>query len=69
MRVLFSLVALVVVVFVVMKLAGTQLQAIAPSPAVAGSAPARTAAQQVADKVQGALQQGAALRADDAASR
>ena len=69
MRVLFSLIALVVVAFIVMKLAAKPLQAIAPSPAVAGSAAARTAAQQAADKVQSALQQGAVLRAEEAASR
>ena len=69
MRALFSLVALIGVVYVVMKLAGTQLQSIAPSPAMAGSGPARSAAQQAADKVHGAMQQGAAQRAEDAASR
>ena len=73
MRALFSLVALMGVAFIVMKLAGTQLQALAPGPAMAGSAPAhsaaRSAAQQAAARLQHALQQGAALRAEDAASR
>jgi hypothetical protein len=64
MRVLFSLVALLLVVWVVMKLSATQLQTLAP--AAGSSAP--NAAQQAADKVQRAIEQGAAQRAAEAAS-
>lgn len=77
MRVLFSIVGLLVVVFIVMQLAGRQLQALAPagpSPGVtaggnaAGAAPA-TAPAVHADRVRQALEQGAAARASDAAGR
>ena len=70
MRALFSVAALLLVVWVVMKLSATQLQALAP--AAGSNAPTTTnaphAAQQAADKVQRAIEQGAAQRAAEAAS-
>lgn len=64
MRALFSIVALLLVVWVVMKLSATQLQSLAPT----AGASAPNAAQQAADKVQRAIEQGAAQRAAEAAS-
>ena len=74
MRALISVVALVAAAFIVLKLTGTQLQALKSATApVAGSGaapgPAPNAAQQAASTVQRALEQGAAQRAADAASR
>jgi hypothetical protein len=66
MRAVFSLLALLIVVFVVMKLTTSQIQAIAPVKPGGGAA--SSAAEQAAAKVQQALEQGAALRAVDAAS-
>lgn len=66
MRMLFSVLALLVVAAVVMKLAATQLQTLKPAPTTGGAtagAPASPAAQQAqraADLVTKALQQGAA---------
>ena len=72
MRALLSLAALLIVLFLVMKLSGTQLQALGPTAntkpgAAAGTA--STAAQRSADQVVRAMEQGAAARAADAASR
>ena len=71
MRMLFSVAALLVVASIVMKLAGTQLQALKPA-SVGGPASASTggnAAQRAADLVNKAVEQGAAMRAADAASQ
>ena len=72
MRALLSLAALLIVLFLVMKLSGTQLQALGPTahtPRGAAAGAASTAAQRSADQVVRALEQGAAARAADAASR
>ena len=75
MRALLSLAALLIVLFLVMKLSGTQLQALGPTAntkpgAAAGTAStASTAAERSADQVVRAMEQGAAARAADAASR
>jgi hypothetical protein len=70
LRAILSLAALLIVVFLVSKLAGTQLKAIAPAaPSGAASAATGTAAEQAAAQVVRAVEQGAAQRADDAASR
>lgn len=68
MRMIFSVVALLVVAFVVMKLAATQTQALRPAGGVAGSASASPAAR-AADLVNKAVEQGAAMRAAEAASQ
>jgi hypothetical protein len=71
-RLVLSLLGLLVVLWIVMKLAGTQLAALTPAAPAAGAAsapaPAR-AAQDAAARVQRAIEQGAAQRAEDAASR
>ena len=68
MRILLSLGGLLLVLLLVSKLAGTQLQASAPaggaSSATSGAAASATAAQ-----VMRAMEQGAAQRAADVASR
>ena len=64
---LFSVLALLVVVGVVMTLAGVQLQAVKPA-GVPGE-PAGTATTRAADLVNKAVEQGAASRAADAASQ
>ena len=75
MRALLSLAALMIVLFLVMKLSGTQLQALGPTAntkpgAAAGTAgTTSTAAERSADQVVRAMEQGAAARAADAASR
>jgi hypothetical protein len=67
---LFSVLALLVVVAVVMKLSATQLQAVkAVSPAGTTGAPAANANQRAVDLVNKAIEQGAAQRAADAASQ
>ena len=63
MRILFSVVGLLVVVVIVGKLAASQMQALKP----AGST--QPPAQQAAEKIQKAIEQGAALRAAEAASQ
>ena len=63
MRAALSLVGLLVVLFIVARLAGTQLGGGKPE-----AAPAATAAS-AADRVQRALQQAADARASDAAGR
>jgi hypothetical protein len=63
MRLLFSALMLLVVVAIVGKLAATQMQAVAPQAAPA------SAAQRSADMVTKAIEQGAAMRAADAASQ
>lgn len=68
MRVLFSLVALLLVVWVVMKLSATQLQALAPAAGSSAPGAPLNAAQQAADKVTRAIEEGAARRAEEAAS-
>lgn len=70
MRVLFSTVALLIVAFIVMKLAATQLRVVQPT-AVPGSGAAsspQNAARRAAEQVTRALEQGAAQRPADAAS-
>lgn len=76
MRVVFSLAALLLVVYLVSQMAGTQLQAFKSPPG--GAAPAGAAvspADAVAEQVRKALEQSAAAaeaavqKADDAASR
>lgn len=69
MRAFLSIGALVVVAYIVLKLSATQLQALAPTPVVAGGGASPSAAQQAADKVIRAVDAGAAQRAADAASR
>lgn len=80
MRVLMSLAGLLLVLLLVSKLAGTQLQALAPGAgASAGTGEAlqtpanptnpANAASAAAARVMQALEQGAAQRAEDAASR
>lgn len=81
MRMLFTLVGLIVVVAVVMKLGATQLAALKPAarPVPAGAAPADATtaapgpagnpARDIADRMRSAVEQGAAARAADAASR
>ena len=64
---LFSVLALLVVVGVVMKLTATQLQAV--KPADAGGAAGATATTRAVDRVTKAIEQGAATRAADAASQ
>jgi hypothetical protein len=60
MRVMLSLVSLLVVLFIVLKLAGGQVHGSAKPEDT------RNAAEQAATKVQKALEQGAAARASDA---
>jgi hypothetical protein len=81
MRVLFSIAALLVVLFVVMQLAGRQLDALRPGAGQtpvegpmpqtgSGSgdgSPGATAAAEAGRRIGEALQQGAARRASDAA--
>jgi hypothetical protein len=78
MRVLMSLAGLLLVLLLVSKLAGTQLQALGPgasASAATGTAlqePANhpsNAASAAAARVMQAMEQGAAQRAEDAASR
>jgi hypothetical protein len=75
MRALLSLCGLLLVLLVVAKLAGTQLTSLTSAgsaqwPADAASqAPKATASERAAAQVKQAMEQGAALRADDAASR
>ena len=74
MRALLSVTTLLLVVLLVMKLAATPLRALAPAGPVASAAATRGntgphAAQQAAERVQRAIEQGAAQRAEDAASR
>ena len=72
MRALLSLAALMIVLFLVMKLSGTQLQALGPTanmPQGAAAGGASSPAQRSAEQVVRALEQGAAARAADAASR
>lgn len=70
MRMLISIVALLIVAFIVMKLAATQLRAVQPAagPGPAASATPQNAARQAAEQVTRALEQGAAQRPADAAS-
>ena len=69
MRALFSLVALLVALYIVFQLAGTQLAALRPTrsasePGQGGVQPAaRNAAQDAAARVQQAIEAGAAARA------
>lgn len=67
---LFSVLALLVGVAVVMKLAATQWQAVKPAapPTTAGAKPADPTARAV-DLVNKAVEQGAAQRAAEAASQ
>jgi xanthine dehydrogenase molybdopterin-binding subunit B len=71
MRMIFSVLALLVVVAVVMKLAATQTKALSPAATAgtAGQGPGVSAAQHAADQVKKALEQGAAMRAEEAASQ
>jgi len=72
MRILLSLGGLLLVLWVVSRLAGTQLQALAPPGGAEGAGVASTpgtAASATAAQLIQAVQQGAAQRADDAASR
>lgn len=74
MRVLLSLGGLLIVLLLVSKLAGTQLRALAPEggASTAAGVPTATpaaAASAAAAKVMQAIEQGAAQRAEDAASR
>lgn len=72
MRAVFSIVGLLIVVFIIFQLAGRQLQAITPASAPATSAAGgaqQTAPAQAADRVRQAIEQGAAARASDAAGR
>jgi hypothetical protein len=67
---LFSVLALLVVVAVVMKLSATQLQAVkAVAPAGPTGTPAANPNQRAVDLVNKAIEQGAAQRAADAASQ
>ena len=68
MRMVFSVLALLVVLAVVMKLAATQTQALKPAT-TAGGAAGKPPAQQAADQVIKAMEQGAAQRAAEAASQ
>jgi hypothetical protein len=67
MRIVFSVLALLLVAAVVMKLAATQTRALVP--AASGTASAAAALPQAADQVIKALEQGAAQRAAEAASQ
>ena len=75
MRALLSLCGLMLVLLVVAKLTGTQLTSLtsagsAQLPADAASqVPRATAAERAAAQVKQAMDQGAAQRAEDAASR
>jgi hypothetical protein len=82
MRMLFSIAGLLLVVYLVMKLGATQLQALkapvaadtpaadAGAPGGTGPRPSAAAARDAAERVKSALEQGAAARAvDPAASR
>ncbi|MDO9095265.1 MAG: hypothetical protein Q8R98_18850 [Rubrivivax sp.] len=76
MRAVLSLGALLLVVFLVSKMAGTQLQALNPSAGgEAQTGPVVSPAEAAADKMRKALDQGAAAaaaaveKAEDAASR
>ena len=76
MRMLFSVLALLVVVAIVMKLGATQMQAVAPARQAASMAadgtpagPAVDPARRAADLVNRAMEQGAAMRAAEAASQ
>ncbi|MDE1949346.1 MAG: hypothetical protein KGL43_06090 [Burkholderiales bacterium] len=66
MRAVFSIAALLIVVFVVMKLAANQLHALTPAAAPGASQPARNAAQAAADQISDAIAKGAAARASEA---
>jgi hypothetical protein len=70
---LFSVLALLVVLAVVMKLSASQMQAIGPASsggqAGAGAPAPADAARRAADLVNKAMEQGAAMRAADAASQ
>jgi len=68
MRILLSLGGLLLVLLLVSKLAGTQLQALAPAGGASSATPG-AAASAAAAQVMQALEQGAAQRAADAASR
>jgi hypothetical protein len=63
MRALFSLVALVVVVLIVMKLAGRQAEEVARPDG------AKQRSEQIVPAIQKALEQGAAARASEAAAQ
>ena len=70
MRMLFSALALLVVVLVVMKLTATQVQTLKPAAGPSGAAASGASpTQQAADQVRKAIEQGAAMRAADAASQ
>lgn len=70
MRMVFSVLALLVVVAVVMKLSATQFQAVkAIAPTGAGGPAAANPSQRAADLVTKAIEQGAATRAAEAASQ
>lgn len=67
MRMLFSVLALLVVAAVVMKLAATPLRGASPSAGAASSAaPGSAVERQVVDRVNRAIQQGQALAASEA---
>ncbi len=70
-RALLSVVTLLLVVLLVMKLASMPLRTLAPqgSASAAGGVRAPNAAEQTAERVKRAIEQGAAQRAEDAASR
>ena len=69
MRFAFGLVGLLIVLWLVSRLAGGRLGALAPVPPDGGGAASASVAEQTAAKVARAIAQGAAARADDAASR
>ena len=71
MRALFSIVSVLVVLFIVLKLAGRQAEALLPAAAPGGTAATagRTAAEQAAGRVRRAMEQGAAARASEAAGQ
>jgi len=72
MRILLSLAALLIVLYVMMQLGHKQLQALDAEGAAASAGAAatpRNAAEAAARRVTDAVQQGAAARASDAAQR
>ena len=69
MRVVFSLGALLLALWLVSRLVGLQFGTMVAVPAPGSGATSATAAQKAAARVQEAIDLGAARRADDAASR
>jgi len=69
MRVILSLGALVTILWLVIRLTGGQGAALTTAPSSSGGAASGSLVEQTAASVQKSIEQGAAQRADDAASR